>query len=585
MLVKTVSTVVTTDSTGKPVDALPVRNAVEGETDAAGRPVTPIAITEDPNGIPVRVVTGKSAQNSAGQWVDTIPVSGADAVIAMLAHRVYGAGYNGGTAPPTGDGNAKTYAANFVNDSGAPIETASIAFQGWTLRTTGTTDASATFTPSGTVEYPVGTPVGTVPATAVSPGANVASAEFELSATIPVGGTFRVSLTATPANGATYIANLGFAGLRNHALRSTMKKLAVAGFGDSIMTNNGGSLYNAALGRCPVYLNSIAGTTAQTYAAAGFSKQAGIAELLGCTDVAVNFGTNDLAGGRTVVQLTGDYATMRTEVRNRNMEWVQMTILPRTTTVAAVSATLTSSGNSIIAQVADASKFRVGRPYFIAGATQTEYNNTKICTARDLGANTVTFHFQGSATTPATGTITITAWKATSEVEFMAPLWAGAGSVRGLSNTWIRDPENVDDVVEWGDACEPTRDSCRWLIAGESTLLPDVELITVSSVISTSRFNSNYSRGSSTIPNGFVTPLTGANIGVTKNGNGNTNGDITVSSAWTNAQQVGDQYYAVPGVGYMADDHLHPRAAAGGKGGQQHLDNVTAAWMDQKLAA
>src|ERR1041384_1013186 len=74
MLVKTVTTVVTTDSTGKPVDAIPVRNATAGETDAAGRPVTPISVTEDSLGTPVRVVTGKSAQNSAGQWVDSIPI-------------------------------------------------------------------------------------------------------------------------------------------------------------------------------------------------------------------------------------------------------------------------------------------------------------------------------------------------------------------------------------------------------------------------------------------------------------------------------------------------------------------------------
>ncbi|MFL5015409.1 MAG: hypothetical protein ACJ8EW_04295 [Rhizobium sp.] len=80
MLVKTVTTVVTTDSTGKPVDAIPVRNAIAGETDAAGRPVTPVAVTEDPLGVPVRLVTGKAAQNSAGQWVDTLPISGGGAV-------------------------------------------------------------------------------------------------------------------------------------------------------------------------------------------------------------------------------------------------------------------------------------------------------------------------------------------------------------------------------------------------------------------------------------------------------------------------------------------------------------------------
>jgi hypothetical protein len=501
----------------------------------------------------------------------------------MLAHRVQGAGFASGAAPLTGDGTQKTHAANYVNDSGAAISIASIMFQGWTLRTTGTTDASATFTPSGTIEYPVGTPIGTIPATAVTPGSNTASANITLSASIPTGGTFRVSLAATPANGATYIANLGFAGLRNHALRSTLKKAAFAGFGDSIFTNNGGSLYNAALTRCPAYINSISGTTAQTYATGGnFTKQSDLAFKLGCTDVLVNWGTNDLAGGRTAVQLQGDFITMRDMVRALGMKWNQCTILPRTTENAAVSATMTSSGNTITATVADASKFRVGRPYFVAGANEAEYNNSKICIARDTGANTVSLHFQGSATTPATGTITIDAWKATSETEFMTALWPGAGSVRGLTNAWIRGG-NVDGVLEWGDACEVVRDSCVWKIAGEDALLPEVELVTVSSVISTSRFNSNYTRGSSTIPNGFVVPFTGANIGVTRNGNGNTNGDITVSSAWTNTQQIGDQYYCVPGVSYMSDDSLHPRVSGGNKGGQAILDAATAAWLTVKL--
>jgi len=76
MLIKTVTTVVTTDSSGKPIDTIPARNASAGETDATGRPVDIIAVTEDPNGIPVRVVNGKAAQNSAGQWIDTLPIQG-----------------------------------------------------------------------------------------------------------------------------------------------------------------------------------------------------------------------------------------------------------------------------------------------------------------------------------------------------------------------------------------------------------------------------------------------------------------------------------------------------------------------------
>jgi len=510
-------------------------------------------------------------------------------IIAMLAHRVYGPGYNSGAAPLTGDGTAKSYNVTVQNDSGTVISTCSVVLQGWTLRTTGTTDCSASYIVSGTIEYPVGTTVGTIPNTTVTPGNNVISADITLSATIPTSGSFKVILNSTPANGATYISNLGFAGLRNHAKKKSLKKICMAGYGDSIMTNNNGSLYSSALNRCGAYLNSISGTTAQTYgatSAANFSKQVDLAKKLGCTHIMSDFSTNDFAAGSTLVQVQGWLTSMRDLTRSNGMKFVQTTMTPRVSQNAAVSATLTSSGNSITATVADASLFRVGRPYTIAGANETEYNGGKICTAVNTGTNTVTFLFQGSSTSPATGSPTIQTWKFTSEANFQTPLSAfaaGSGSTRGQFNAWIRAGA-FEHYIEWGDAVEPSRDAGRWKIAGEDALLPDVSLITVSSVISTSRFNSNYTSGSSTIVNGFVQPLTGANIGVAKSGNGNTSGDITVTSAWTNTQQVGDQYYAVPGVSYISDDGLHPRVSAGGKGGQQLLDNTTAAWLDAKLA-
>jgi len=513
--------------------------------------------------------------------------AGGPVMLKQLAHTVTGPGYNSGAAPLTGDGTQKTYAGTFVNRSGATINTCSVVLQGWTLRTTGTTDCSASYVVSGTIEFPVGTTVGTIPNTTVTPGLNNESADIALSAGITAGGSFKVNLSATPANGATYITALGFAGLRVHAMSNTLVKAAVAGFGDSIMTNNGGALINAAASRCPAYLNSISGTTAQTYATNGnFSKQVDLAAKLACTHVVTNFGTNDFGASATVAQLQGWLTTMRDAVRAAGMKFGQMTMTPRVNQNSAISATLTSSGNSITAQVADASLFRVGRPYSIAGANEAEYNGSKICTARDTTANTVTLLFQGSGSPTATGTITIQSWKFTSEANFQTPqtAWAaGSGSNRGQINSWIRGG-NVDAVIEWGDAVEPSRDAGRWKIAGEDTLLPDVSLITVSSVISTSRFNSNYASGSSTIVNGFVQPLTGANVGVAKSGNGNTNGDITVTSAWTNTQVVGDQYYAVPGVSYMSDDGLHPRVASGGKGGQVFLDNVTGTWLDSILA-
>lgn len=76
MLIRTVTTVSALNSAGQVVEALPVREAATGETDIVGRPVTPIDVVEDANGVPVRFVTGKSAVNSAGQVVDSIAVKG-----------------------------------------------------------------------------------------------------------------------------------------------------------------------------------------------------------------------------------------------------------------------------------------------------------------------------------------------------------------------------------------------------------------------------------------------------------------------------------------------------------------------------
>ena len=510
-----------------------------------------------------------------------------DVFVKRLAHRVYGPGYNLGTAPLTGDGTQKTYAATFVNDSGFAIDAMSIMLQGWTLRTTGTTDTGNTFTVTGTVEYPVGGTTTDIGSIAVLSGDNVASADLVPTTIIPAGASFKVNLFSTVPNGQKYITNLGFAGLRTHNFMSKLRKLALFGIGDSIMTNNSGALYNAATGKCPLYLNSITGTTAQTYGAssgANFLRQTDLLGKLGVTHVVSNFGTNDLAASTTVANLKIYLGALKTLVNGKGVKFVQATMTPRTNAIAALSATATSSGTVMTATVADATKFIVGNPYVIAGAVETEYNGIRRCSSVNTGNNTVTFVFPGSASPTASGSITINQWKPTFQVDWMTKQYLpGPDSERGQFNAWVRGG-GVDDYIEWADAVEPSRDSGRWLVAGESPFLPAPELITVSSVINTTRFNSNYSRGSNTIPNGIVAAITGANIGTHRTGNGNTTGDITVSTAWTSAQQVGDQYYAIPGTSYMSDDGLHPRVSGGGKGGQILLDNASADWITSRSA-
>lgn len=77
MLIKTVATTIAADETGRPVDAVPVREWVEGDTDAFGMLVSPISVEESETGSPARIVAGKTATNSAGMLVDVTFVTGA----------------------------------------------------------------------------------------------------------------------------------------------------------------------------------------------------------------------------------------------------------------------------------------------------------------------------------------------------------------------------------------------------------------------------------------------------------------------------------------------------------------------------
>ncbi|MCV2448469.1 hypothetical protein [Paracoccus sp. DMF] len=75
MKIQTVTGLVAENSAGQVVDVPAYRLASPGETDIAGRPVDVIEAEESAGGVPMRFATGKAAQNIAGQWVDTIPVS------------------------------------------------------------------------------------------------------------------------------------------------------------------------------------------------------------------------------------------------------------------------------------------------------------------------------------------------------------------------------------------------------------------------------------------------------------------------------------------------------------------------------
>jgi hypothetical protein len=514
-------------------------------------------------------------------------------VIYRTATRNLGAGFAAETGVITvaADG-AQTYNATYTNLSNRTIDTAAIAFQGWSLTTSGYAVTGNSVDISGTIEYPVGTVIANIPTTTVPSASEAQSVDITIPGGIPANGSFKVNLTSNVLTiGQKYVLRLGIAGVLTKAKKSELNRLALFAVGDSIMTNNGGAVYNASNTRCPAYQVSIGGTTAATYAAssgANFVRQIALAQMLGATHIISNFGTNDYGAAASKATLAGYLNTFKSMSNAGGMRFIQATMLPRTLKIANISVTsATYAGNVMSVTVPDASLFAVGKSYTFAGATQTEYNGGFILQSK--AGNVLSFPMAVTANTTATGTITATASYFNGTVEFQTPYSpkyaAGAGSDRGLINADIRANLVSDGYMEWADIFETTRDSGRWAIGGELPLLPDMQNCTVQtgSPLSTTRFQTNYSRGNSTISGGLVQFTSGANIGLKRNGNGNTNGDVTVASAFAAIPTVGDTFQAIPGAAWSSDDGTHPRTAVGAYGGQTILNGAVIDWITANL--
>lgn len=136
--VRTTTDIITTDSAGNTVEAVPAYVSDVPVQDAAGRWVDPVAAEESDVGFPVRLVDAMTAEDSTGRPVDATPVKG-----------------GGGSAPvPV----APTVVSNpvIVGDAqvGVPLYAASAAFEGtapitvvrsWTRDNTPISGASGLF--------------------------------------------------------------------------------------------------------------------------------------------------------------------------------------------------------------------------------------------------------------------------------------------------------------------------------------------------------------------------------------------------------------------------------------------------------
>lgn len=85
MKIKTVSTMLTTNTAGQVVESRPVRSVDEGPLqDTAGNCIDPIAVEEADDGVPVRFVETAVVLNSAGQPVAATPVTGVGVIKRIL---------------------------------------------------------------------------------------------------------------------------------------------------------------------------------------------------------------------------------------------------------------------------------------------------------------------------------------------------------------------------------------------------------------------------------------------------------------------------------------------------------------------
>lgn len=496
-------------------------------------------------------------------------------------------GNNGTAGTATASGSVNALTKTFVNNSGQPMTTAAPVLVGWRGQS-----SPYQITPLGQdvpvtvdLQYPAGTSVGTWSGI-VPNGGSIRLADVALSAPIPAGATFTAVISTTITSGLYFSSGswpLGLVSFTTTVSDVSTLKRSVFGWGDSILVNNDAINRVCAANGVPSVALGIIGMPASAFGsgdASAFDPAAKLAQDLGCYWLVCDLQAND---GPNNSNLRGYLTALRDKARAYGLRYAQTTLTIRTgsTTTAEPVTSCTGSENTMVCAVTNPSRFRVGELYNIIGANEAAFNGFKFCTA--VGAGTVSFFYSGATTGAATGTITIGSWKATGNAGFMVPnsgYEAGAASSRGQLNAWTRSGV-FDSFIDWGDASEPSRDSGRWKVGGESPQLLPSQEGTITGLITSSRFNYAAPRiPSNSGSQGRVQFTSGAAIGQSVVIIGNGSSDITLSSAPTAAFAVGDTFRFVPGSQYMSDDGQHPRVPLGGYGAQPTIDNVTALWLE-----
>jgi hypothetical protein len=480
----------------------------------------------------------------------------------------------------TSAGTARTWTVTLTNASGAPITAVKLALLGWYQTQTGNVAVGNDVTVTATVNYSGATTMtqaGSANITVANDSTTI-SDKVTLATPIPAGATYTITGATTAANGLKYAQAflpdtigqtalpVGLAGVISCDVPAgQMVKECLFAMGDSLWT-----LYRtpflAATGKCPVLQGSISGTVGASWAKAGYlDKHVALAQALGITRVICNLGVNDLVTA-TVAAMQTTYngpVGLRTQWNAGGIPYTQGTITPNTASATITPTSVTSSGTTMTLAVANASLFEVGHFYTVAGATQTEYNNTWSCTGRDTTANTVTLLFPGSSTATATGSITVKPYlNFTSRLQQTpkANFEAGAASRRALINDYIRTAGNFDDYIEFADTVEIVRNDGRWAVGGDKPALhaPFAATVTGASTALTttsSALTAEYLYEGFT---GWLQYTSGANAGQTRATFQNTAvGAINVSPDLPFAPAVGDAFVFCPATANGSLDGLH----------------------------
>lgn len=495
-----------------------------------------------------------------------------------------------GTA--TGD---TPWTATYINESGAPITTASLVFVGWRLTASGYAAVGNDVPTTATITYNGSNATLTSggSATILIPNdGQIVTDAVALGFSIPAGAAFTVAGTQTLANDQKYArsgsVNCGIAGVRTHVTdSSSLKSESLFFMGDSIMTNNGAAVLTASAGKSPCVGHSIGGTKASDYNS-GFARTTALFQALGCTTMVSNFGTNALG---TAAVLIAQLTPQRDAIRAINGQYAHCTLLPRATSLSVTVSSLTSVGTTATATVPDASKFIVGYHYSVSGANEAAYNGGVFIESRNLTTNTVTFAFPGNSNVAATGTITLRASYASRElmVPHNAAYGAGAESERGQFNAWVRAAGNVDSVIDWGDAVEVVRDDGLWPRGGDKPEMPSEFDLTVASSPTSTTTVTYFTTAVPTVVGISNMITSGTRRGTRLSTSSNVPNTGISHGALATPLSPGDVVRIAPMSIRATDDGVHPRSGVGdnsspsSKGGQLLLVNETKRWLDQKL--